>query len=227
MHETKRRHHTTQEHETTRRHDTTALNDGNRNARQHHTKPWHENDGTKRHDGTKRNQTKRQHHTTARNQTTAPHDGNRNTRQHSTTAHTRHDSMKRHRTTQQHEMKRGRHNGNAHEQRRKAPRTTSTRAHAHENCRRTWMSASVHGSRVVGIEDQFDDERLRHRNTGAKMVMDGCSNGDRVDEVRVMQASTGGWHGAVLDCDLSGSWAFYVGHEKKISGLAKKSFRCC
>ena len=49
-------------------------------------------------------------------------------------------------------MKRGRHNGNAHEQRRKAPRTTSTRAHAHENCRRTWMSASVHGSRVAGIE---------------------------------------------------------------------------
>ena len=47
------------------------------------------------------------------------------------------------------------------------------------------MSASVHGSRVVGIEGQFDDERLRHRNTGAKMVMDGCSNGDRVDEVRV------------------------------------------
>ena len=37
----------------------------------------------------------------------------------------------------------------------------------------------------VGIEGQFDDERLRHRNTGAKMVMDGCSNGDRVDEVRV------------------------------------------
>ena len=47
------------------------------------------------------------------------------------------------------------------------------------------MSASVHGSRVVGIEGQFDDERLRHRNTGAKMVMDGCTNGDRVDEVRV------------------------------------------
>ena len=37
----------------------------------------------------------------------------------------------------------------------------------------------------VGIESHFDDERLRHRNTGAKMVMDGCSNGDRVDEVRV------------------------------------------
>ena len=27
---------------------------------------------------------------------------------------------------------------------------------------------------------------------------------------------TGGWHGVVLNCDLSGSWAFYrVGHEKK------------
>ena len=37
----------------------------------------------------------------------------------------------------------------------------------------------------VGIESQFDDERLRHRNTGAKMAMDGCSNGDCVDEVRV------------------------------------------
>ena len=43
----------------------------------------------------------------------------------------------------------------------------------------------MHGSRVVGIEGRVDDERLRHRNTGAKMVMDGCSNGDRVDEVRV------------------------------------------
>ena len=41
------------------------------------------------------------------------------------------------------------------------------------------------GSRVVGIEGRVDDGRPRHRNTGAKMVMDGCTNGDRVDEVRV------------------------------------------
>ena len=59
----------------------------------------------------------------------------------------------------------------------------------------------MHGSRVVGIEGQFDDERLRHRNTGAKMVMDGCSNGDRVDEVRVGHVRQVG-HGVVLDCDL-------------------------
>ena len=32
---------------------------------------------------------------------------------------------------------------------------------------------------------RVDDGRPRHRNTGAKMVMDGCTNGDRVDEVRV------------------------------------------
>ena len=28
-------------------------------------------------------------------------------------------------------------------------------------------------------------EGPRHRNTGANMVMDGCTNGDRIDEVRV------------------------------------------
>ena len=105
--------------------------------------------------------------------------------------------MKRHRTTQQHEMKRGRHNGNAHEQRRKAPRTPSTRAHAHENCKRTWMSASVHGSRVVGIEGRVDDYRARHRNTDATVVMAGCTNGDRVDEVRVGHVRQVE-HGAVL-----------------------------
>ena len=60
-------------------------------------------------------------------------------------------------------------------------------AHEHMHTRTVGVPGwkSVHGSRVVGIEGQFDDERLRHRNTGAKMVMDGCSNGDRVDEVRV------------------------------------------
>ena len=38
---------------------------------------------------------------------------------------------------------------------------------------------------VVGIEGQFDDERLCHRNTGAKMVMDRCLNRDHVNEVQV------------------------------------------
>ena len=52
----------------------------------------------------------------------------------------------------------------------------------------------MHGSR--GIEGHSDDERLRHRNTGAKMVMDGCSNGDRVDEVQVRHV-----HGHVGVCD--------------------------
>ena len=41
------------------------------------------------------------------------------------------------------------------------------------------------GSRDVGIEGRVDDGRPRHRNTGAKMAMDGCTNGDRVDGVRV------------------------------------------
>ena len=53
------------------------------------------------------------------------------------------------------------------------------------------------GSRVVGIEGRVDDGRPRHRNTGAKMVMDGCTNGDRVDEVRVGHVQRVG-HSVVL-----------------------------
>ena len=60
----------------------------------------------------------------------------------------------------------------------------------------------MHGSRVVGIEGQFDDERLCHRNTGAKMVIYGCSNGDRVDEVRVGHVKQAG-HGVVLNLAIS------------------------
>ena len=84
----------------------------------------------------------------------------------------------------------------------------------------------MHGSRVVRAEGRVDDERPRHRNTGAKMVMGGCPNGDRVDEVRVGHARQVG-HGAVLDCATvgivrsGGSWCFIV-LEKKVSNSHKK-----
>ena len=84
----------------------------------------------------------------------------------------------------------------------------------------------MHGSRVVGIEGRVDNERPRHRNTlaGAKMVtvMDGCTNGDHVDEVRVGHVRQVG-HGVVLDCATVGivrserSWCFIV--------FSKKSFK--
>ena len=81
----------------------------------------------------------------------------------------------------------------------------------------------MHG--VVGIEGQFDDERLRHRNTGAKMVMDGCSNGDRVDEVRVGHVRHVD-HVGVCDRDVLKEIKTLILFLKKVSGSAK-SFRCC
>ena len=97
-------------------------------------------------------------------------------------------------------------------------------AHEHMHTRTVGVPQDEsHGSRVVGIEGQFDDERLRHRNTGAKMVMDGCSNGDRVDEVRVGHVRH--VDGRLAWCcahDLSGSWALY-GHEKKFQVWQKVS----
>ena len=83
------------------------------------------------------------------------------------------------------------------------------------------------GSRVVGIEGRVDDGRPRHRNTGAKMVMDGCTNGDRVDEVRVGHVRRVG-HSVVLaklrseSSEISGVYQSLV---KKVSNWAK-SFRC-
>ena len=62
-------------------------------------------------------------------------------------------------------------------------------------------------------------ERPRHRNTGAKMVMDGYTNGDRVDEMRVGHVQQVG-HGAVRS---ERSWWFI--DAKKVSDSAK-SFRC-
>ena len=78
----------------------------------------------------------------------------------------------------------------------------------------------MHGSRVVGIEGRVDDERLRHRNTGAKMVMDGCTNGDRVDEARVGHVRQVG-HGVVLVCDLPVlSLSYHItGNEEGTSGI--------
>ena len=57
----------------------------------------------------------------------------------------------------------------------------------------------MHGSHIVGIEGWVNNERLHHRNTGAKMVMDGCMNGDCVDEVRVRHAWQVGYD-VVLNC---------------------------
>ena len=47
------------------------------------------------------------------------------------------------------------------------------------------------------LELRVDDQRARHRNTEATVVMAGCTNGDRVDEVRVGHVRQVG-HGAVL-----------------------------
>jgi hypothetical protein len=85
----------------------------------------------------------------------------------------------------------------------------------------------VHGGRVVGIEGRVVNERPRRRNTGAKMVMDGCTNGDRVDEVRVRHVRQVG-HGVVLSrlCDLRDLVFYRVVFRKKVSNLGAKSFRC-
>ena len=87
---------------------------------------------------------------------------------------------------------------------------------------RTWMKVSAYGSRVVGIEGLVDDERPRHRNTGAKMVMDGCMSRDRVNEVQVRHVQQAG-HGVVLDCDLRDLGCFILGVLKRFQIWQKVS----
>ena len=59
------------------------------------------------------------------------------------------------------------------------------------------------------------------RKTGAKMMMDGRMNGDRVDEVRVGQVQIVG-HGVVLNRALRGL-CFMVAKKFQV---CKNSFRC-
>ena len=54
---------------------------------------------------------------------------------------------------------------------------------------------------VALLEVRAGSTRARHRNTEATVVMAGCTNGDRVDEVRVGHVGQVG-HGAVHVCDL-------------------------
>ena len=56
------------------------------------------------------------------------------------------------------------------------------------------------------------------------MMMAGCTNGDRVDEVRVGQVQIVG-HGVVLNRAISEVLCFMVFHAKKFQ-VCKNSFRC-